>query len=176
MICNIKHSVMKTKSDSKAQAGANEPKKEEKTDRSITIDMPEVKDIPGQEHVKVPRIREMEDTTISSADEEGEGILDDLNTDDQQEITNDSNVSKTEKKLLKKSAAFRPNEETEDFEKMVLDERDDDGDLLNEASIRQDRNGEDLDVPGADLDDDNEDIGEEDEENNTYSQSQRDPD
>lgn len=32
-----------------------------------------------------------------------------------------------------------------------------------------DRTGEDLDVPGSELDDDNEDIGEEDEENNYYS-------
>ena len=45
----------------------------------FTIDMPEVKDIPGQEHIHPPVIREMQDTTISSADEEGEGILDDLN-------------------------------------------------------------------------------------------------
>ena len=44
--------------------------------------MPEVKDIPGQEHVHPPRMREMEDTTSSSAGEEGEGILDDLNDDD----------------------------------------------------------------------------------------------
>ena len=43
------------------------------------IDMPEVKDIPGQEHIHPPVIREMQDTTISSADEEGDGILDDLN-------------------------------------------------------------------------------------------------
>lgn len=34
-----------------------------------------------------------------------------------------------------------------------------------------DRTGDDLDVPGSELDDDNEDIGEEDEENNYYSQS-----
>lgn len=34
-----------------------------------------------------------------------------------------------------------------------------------------DRTGDDLDVPGSELDDDNEDIGEEDEENNYYSRS-----
>ena len=44
-----------------------------------------------------------------------------------------------------------------------VDDTDADGDKLNDAH--------DLDVPGSELDDDNEDIGEEDEENNYYSQS-----
>lgn len=50
-----------------------------------------------------------------------------------------------------------------------LDDTDFDGDKLNEADER--RTGDDLDVPGAELDDSNESIGEEDEENNYYSQS-----
>lgn len=44
-----------------------------------------------------------------------------------------------------------------------VDDTDEDGDKLNDA--------DDLDIPGSELDDDNEDIGEEDEENNYYSQS-----
>ena len=47
-----------------------------------TIDLPEVKDIPGQEHVHVAPLGEMADTTISSDDEEGAGLLDELNEDD----------------------------------------------------------------------------------------------
>ncbi|HSB93443.1 MAG TPA: hypothetical protein VLC28_10010 [Flavitalea sp.] len=35
-----------------------------------TIDLPDVTDIPGQEHVTVPPLGEMGDTTASSADEE----------------------------------------------------------------------------------------------------------
>lgn len=35
-----------------------------------TIDLPDVSDIPGQEHVHVPPIGELADTTISSDDEE----------------------------------------------------------------------------------------------------------
>jgi hypothetical protein len=149
--------------------------KQQQDPDGIIMDMPEVKDIPGQEHVKVPQFREMQDTTISSADEEGAGILDDLNTD-KTPVTNDntSDVSRQEKKLLKKSAGPQPTGETTDFNKLALDERDNDGELLNEKSIHSDRNGEDLDVPGAELDDDDENIGEEDEENNMYSQSQRD--
>jgi hypothetical protein len=65
---------------------ADSPRDEEKLRSEETvIDMPEVKDIPGQEHVRVPRMREMEDTTISSADEEGEGILDNINEEDDEE-------------------------------------------------------------------------------------------
>jgi hypothetical protein len=137
---------------------------------TITMDMPEVKDIPGQENITVPQFLEMQDVTISSADEEGEGILDDLNTEDQMLITNSSNVTKEEKKLLKKSAGHQPTDATKDFDNIALDDKDNDGELLNEKGIKQDRSGEDLDVPGADLDDEEENIGEEDEENNIYSQ------
>jgi hypothetical protein len=35
-----------------------------------TINLPDVDDIPGQEHVHVPPLGELADTTISSADEE----------------------------------------------------------------------------------------------------------
>ena len=42
-----------------------------------TIDLPDVKDIPGQENIHVPDIREMADTTISSDDEEGVGVFGD---------------------------------------------------------------------------------------------------
>ncbi len=44
----------------------------------------------------------------------------------------------------------------------------DDG-KFNEKSFHQDKSGSDLDIPGAELDDAQEDIGSEDEENNGYS-------
>jgi len=137
----------------------------------ISMDMPEVKDIPGQENIKPPQFREMQDVTISSADEEGDGILDELNSDEEPVTGNgSSDVTNTEKRLLKKSTGHLPTEESEDFNKMALDDRDNDGELLNEKNIRQDRSGEDLDIPGAELDDEDENIGDEDEENNIYSQ------
>jgi hypothetical protein len=46
------------------------------------------------------------------------------------------------------------------------DSTDDDGEKLNESS---DMSGRDLDVPGSENDDADEKIGEEDEENNSYS-------
>ncbi|MEO8405154.1 MAG: hypothetical protein ABI480_11175 [Chitinophagaceae bacterium] len=133
--------------------------------KEITMDMPEVKDIPGQEHVKPPRMREMADTTISSADEEGEGILDDLN---EEETTDDNtNITPLEKQLLEQSD--RPvTDETKDLKDLALDKIDDE-DVPNEKSNPLDM-GEDLDVPGSELDDDDEELGEEDEENNNYSQ------
>ena len=39
----------------------------------------------------------------------------------------------------------------------------------NEKNFNQDRSGSDLDIPGSELDDNQEDIGSEDEENNGYS-------
>jgi hypothetical protein len=39
----------------------------------------------------------------------------------------------------------------------------------NEQTFNQDKSGSDLDIPGAELDDQQEDIGSEDEENNGYS-------
>lgn len=139
-------------------------------DKEITMDMPEVKDIPGQEHVKPPRIREMEDTTASSADEEGEGILDDLNKEDDEVTDPATDVSAEEKELLEQ--ADRPvSEETRDVQRAAPDKIDEED--ANEQANPLDM-GEDLDVPGSELDDDDEELGEEDEENNPYSQPDQD--
>jgi hypothetical protein len=134
----------------------------------ILMDMPEVKDIPGQENIRPPHMREMMDTTISSADEEGEGLLDDLNKEDNDdELTGDeSNVSAAERNLL--TQADRPvTEEVKDRKKLSVDKTDG-RDILNEEGDPLDM-GSDLDIPGSELDDDDEELGEEDEENNSYS-------
>jgi len=141
-------------------------KKQKPDNKEITIDMPEVKDIPGQEHVRPPRMREMEDTTPSSAGEEGEGILDDLNKDDLDIDEAKPNVTDMEKKLLKE--ADRPvSAETKDIRGAAVDKTDGE-EKLNEGGDLFDM-GEDLDVPGSELDDEEEELGEEDEENNPYS-------
>jgi hypothetical protein len=44
-----------------------------------------------------------------------------------------------------------------------------DEELISEEEIDEDFSGDDLDVPGSELDDEQEDIGNEDEENNYYS-------
>ena len=132
-----------------------------------TLDLPEVKDIPGQEHVRPFLPAGMADTTISSADEEGNGLLD---TETDEDILTDraSDVTKTEKELLQRSSESMSSKEDEQWREAKLDKVDDEGTLLNERSSYS---GSDLDVPGSEQDDANEKIGEEDEENNSYSLS-----
>ena len=64
-----------------------------------TIDMPEVSDIPGQEHVRPPRLGELADETASSADEEGDDVLGPLDRDEDSDVRMDrrSNVSREER-------------------------------------------------------------------------------
>jgi hypothetical protein len=135
------------------------------TDKETTMDLPEVKDIPGQEHVRPPRIREMEDSTASSDDEEATELLDTPET--KEELMDDkTNVTDIERELLDKTD--RPDtDEDKDLEKLALD-TDEEDEALNQEGDPLDM-GQDLDVPGSELDDDNEEIGEEDEENNSYS-------
>lgn len=79
----------------------------------------------------------------------------------------DSDVTEEELKLLEQTT------DEDDLNHVDLDDTDDDGEPLNEEV---DLTGEDLDVPGAEEDDRNEDIGAEDEENNSYSTSDNNDD
>ena len=135
------------------------------------IDMPDVSDIPGQEHIVVPQILEMQDDTISSDDEEGVGLFgdDEEDEDTRPNMGNEADVSNTEKALLKRSADEEPNEDDLGLRRAKLDSTDDEGAQLNEGSLATDVSGADLDTSGVDDDNAMEDIGEEDEENNTYS-------
>lgn len=132
-----------------------------------TLDLPDVKDIPGQEHVRPFLPPGMADTTISSADEEGSGLLD---TETDEDILTDrsTDVTKTEKELLRRSSESMASKEDEQWREAGLDKVDDEGLPLNEKT---NYSGSDLDVPGSEQDDANEKIGEEDEENNPYSLS-----
>ena len=128
-----------------------------------TLDLPEVKDIPGQEHIRPLPPGEMADTTISSADEEASELLD---TDEDILIDKELNVSNTERDLLRRSTESMATLDDEQLHAATLDSTDDEGEKLNESS---DMSGKDLDVPGSEDDNANEEIGEEDEENNSYS-------
>lgn len=168
-----------------------------------TIDIPDVKDIPGQEHVHVPKMKEMIDTTISSDDEEGEGLFDDETDEDEIEVDEideidedeieldendeeagddetdeyeeedetdeDADVTAEEKELLQSSSESMGTEDDKALKRSLPDNTDDDGELLNEQN---DESGDDLDIPGAELDDEDEATGNEDEENNAYSLGQ----
>ncbi len=116
-----------------------------------TIDLPDVSDIPGQEHIHVPSMGELGDTTISSADEEGDGVFEVDDADGRSFTTGNLDPSSRDDNDLRRS---------------MLDTRDNEGEKLNE---QVNVSGSDLDMSGVDEDDVNEGIGEEDEENNHYS-------
>jgi hypothetical protein len=90
-----KHRVQENRAATQKQAGTatnrndqdiqDAPKDTEKlqSEEYIEMDMPEVKDIPGQEHiVSIGPLGEMADTTLSSDDEEGIRDGDDLLTEE----------------------------------------------------------------------------------------------
>jgi hypothetical protein len=131
-----------------------------------TLDLPDVEDIPGQEHIRPMPPGEMADTTVSSADEEAADLLD---TDEDRIMgysNNNNNVTTEEKELLDQSSQSMAGSDDLKLREAQLDDRDEDGTRLNELT---DVSGSDLDVPGSNEDDRDEEIGEEDEENNSYS-------
>lgn len=79
----------------------------------------------------------------------------------------DADITPSERSLLDESIEDSMLPDAELLKKSSLDQVDEDGDLLNVASTGE--TGEDLDIPGAELDDEDEMLGEEDEENNSYS-------
>lgn len=148
------------------------PQDEEKMkSETFVIDLPDVSDIPGQENIVVPNIGEMQDTTISSDDEEGLGLFDDDDNDEDADLImgNDADVSATERTLLRRADEDMPVEDDPRLRHAELDKNDAQGDLLNEGSLATSVSGADLDMAGVDADDPMEAIGEEDEENNIYS-------
>lgn len=147
------------------------PQDEEKMKtETVVVDLPDVSDIPGQENIVVPVIGEMADTTISSDDEEGLGLFDDNEGDEDTGLVmgNEADVSETERTLLKRADEDMPDEDPL-LRRAELDNTDFEGDVLNEGSLATDVAGGDLDMSGVDADDKMEAIGEEDEENNDYS-------
>lgn len=162
--------MSKTKQQPKGKANrggdlTDSPRDQEKLKSDeATLDLPDVKDIPGQEHIHVPHPGEYADTTISSADEEGDNIW------KSDEITADSaSVTDMEKQLLDDAANDMPTTDEQSLRRANLDSTDNEGEPLNEKTSFNALSGSDLDVPGAEEDNYNEDIGEEDEENNPYS-------
>lgn len=90
----------------------------------------------------------------------------------------DSAVTPEEREML--ARAGHDGGEDEPLQTGLLDSTDEDGTPLNEKSFGEGRNddlsADDLDIPGADEDDRDEALGEEDEENNDYSISKNNDD
>ena len=95
----------------------------------------------------------------------------DKNDDNEFTENDDSLITPAEKAMLDEILRNDPLSEDEiELKKSQLDNIDDDGDFLNELNSANDASGNDLDIPGAE-DDDDEEIGREDEENNGYSKA-----
>ena len=132
------------------------------TEENITL--PDVRDIPGQEYISPAPGGIMRDTTPSSADEEDIVNGDSLDNNEDEEV---KIVMGTEADVTAEDLALLSHEDT-NVSGAALDNMDEDGEPLNEITGATDM-GNDLDVPGSDNADSNENIGEEDEENNYYS-------
>jgi len=143
----------------------SEKDKAEMDSPPVTLDLPDVNDIPGQENIVPPTLNELADLTASSADEEG----DELFGDDDVEGDPATNVSASEAADLEEAANDMPTEDDMNLRRAALDNTDNEGILLNEESFNRNISGSDLDVPGSEDDDLDEETGEEDEENNSYS-------
>lgn len=146
------------------------PKDREKLEgEETTIDLPEVKDIPGQEFVHAPPLGMLGDTTISSADEEGEGIFDDAALNDEDDdLSNDSDVSPTERRMLA-NTEYMEQGDNDRLQRAALDNTDFQGERLNEGSFGERQTGSDLDIPEETDETTTESLGQGDEENKYYS-------
>ncbi|MEO6916539.1 MAG: hypothetical protein ABI151_13670 [Chitinophagaceae bacterium] len=140
-------------------------------EEAVAVEIPDVTDIPGQEHVHPPSMSAIGDTTAASDDEEGINIFED--EDDLDEVApddeSDSDVTATEKGILQSAEDDVDTQDDRQLKEAYLDETDEEGDPINEGSMATDVSGGDLDTANAEDDDADEEIGEEDEENNTYS-------
>lgn len=79
-----------------------------------------------------------------------------------------SNVTPTEINDLRVSANDMPGDD-ENLREAALDNTDEDGTPLNEGSFKNNITASDLDIPGANLDDESKNPGKEDEDNSDYS-------
>lgn len=146
----------------------------EKMEDESYVELPEMQDIPGQEHIHNAGVPgEMADTTISSDDEEGLRDGKDLLAEDGEEdleivMGTEADVTKDDLALLGDPDEDQDLGDDELIKRSALDDIDTEGDPLNESG--SDLSGKDLDVPDADESDSGADsMGQGDEENNYYS-------
>lgn len=139
------------------------------------IDLPDVKDIPGQEFVNAPPAGALGDTTISSADEEGASVFDRDDSQDLRRTSPDYDVSRGEKIALEK-IDYLPTRDEDNLDNARMDDVDFQNEPLNERSFGEERSGRDLDVPGNTDETKTDAMGQGDEENKLYSLGSSDND
>lgn len=140
------------------------------------IDLPDVKDIPGQEFVNVPNIGEMADTTAASDDEEGVGVFD---LDDSEDFTpgTEGDVRPDEREALR-DTTYMPTRDEDRLRQARMDNVDFQGEPLNEGSFGEGQMLSASDLDSGDMPDEtlSDAMGQGDEENKFYSQDDTDRD
>jgi hypothetical protein len=138
------------------------------------IDLPDVKDIPGQEFVNTPPLGSLGDTTIASDDEEGASVFD---RDDSEDLRrgNEADVSRDERTTLEQ-IDYMPTRDEDNLQNARMDNVDFQNEPLNERSFGDERSGRDLDVPGNTDETKTDAMGQGDEENKLYSMGSSDND
>lgn len=101
------------------------------------LDLPDVKDIPGQENINIPNFKEMADTTISSDDEEGSGLFGEDEKDASSEKVGSAQEIDENDLLI---------DEDDDAAEQDLDEEDDVEEKDDELDITDDTVDPDTDV------------------------------
>jgi len=135
-----------------------------------TIELPDVKDIPGQEFVQVPPLGMLADTTISSADEEGEGLFEDDEEDETDIVMGtEADITREEKATLERGEDYMPTRDEAYLQQATMDNVDFEGEPLNEQSFGHETSGADLDTATTEEETTREALGQGDEENKHYS-------
>jgi hypothetical protein len=152
----------------------SERDKDELRTEETYIDLPDVKDIPGQEFVHTANTGIIGDTTISSDDEEGVGVFD---LDDSEDLTmgTDADVTPGERAALRDSN-YMPTPDEDRLREARMDNVDFQKEPLNEKGFGEQSSGRDLDVPGSTDETRTTSIGQGDEENKYYSLGSADND
>jgi hypothetical protein len=138
------------------------------------IDLPDVKDIPGQEFVNAPPLGSLGDTTISSDDEEGTDVFD---RDDSEDFVSgtEADVRRDERQALA-DTDYMPTSDEDNLRDARMDNVDFQNEPLNERGFGDERSGRDLDVPGNSDETRTDSLGQGDEENKYYSLGSADND
>ncbi|HEY0057733.1 MAG TPA: hypothetical protein VGB56_01280 [Flavisolibacter sp.] len=131
------------------------------------INLPDVKDIPGQEFVNAPPLGAMADTTISSDDEEGASVF---NRDDSEDLTEDTSfdVRNDERQALA-DTEYLPTTDEDNLRTARMDNADFDNEPLNEKGFGEELSGSDLDMDTGPDETNTDSLGQGDEENKHYS-------
>lgn len=134
------------------------------------IELPDVKDIPGQEFVNAAPLGSLADTTISSDDEEGRNVFDREDSEDLRTTGDEGDVSRGQRIALQQTD-YLPTRDEDRLAEARMDNVDFQNTPLNEKGFgARERTGEDLDVPGDTDRPASGPVDQDDEENSYYSQ------